>query len=158
MLGGSVVIENVFSIPGIGAILVSSINLKDIPQVMAITILFSFTFCLVTVSYTHLDVYKRQDHVGVSSRLGHEDILHYQELEPLQRLAGMVGVGLAQDRVFTHDQHALDFSVVGGIHRLRQDVYKRQREMIPEEVAEEAGLTAAVKGWTKKKPSPLSVP
>ncbi|MGI6163598.1 MAG: ABC transporter permease [Bacillota bacterium] len=49
MLGGSVVIENVFSIPGIGAILVSSINLKDIPQVMAITILFSFTFCLVMV-------------------------------------------------------------------------------------------------------------
>lgn len=49
MLGGSVVIENVFSIPGIGAILVKSINMKDIPQVMAITILFSFTFCLVMV-------------------------------------------------------------------------------------------------------------
>ncbi|MBQ7113696.1 MAG: ABC transporter permease [Clostridia bacterium] len=49
MLGGSVVIENVFSIPGIGSILVNSINLKDIPQVMAITIMFSFTFCLVMV-------------------------------------------------------------------------------------------------------------
>ncbi len=48
-LGGSVVIENVFSIPGIGNILVSSINKKDIPQVMAIVILFSLTFCLVMV-------------------------------------------------------------------------------------------------------------
>ncbi len=59
MLGGSVVIENVFSIPGIGAILVKSINMKDTPQVMAITILFSFTFCLVMVlvdiAYSMLD-------------------------------------------------------------------------------------------------------
>ena len=54
MLGGSVVIENVFSIPGIGAILVDSIQMKDIPQVMAITILFSFTFCLVMVWTLHI--------------------------------------------------------------------------------------------------------
>ncbi|MGI6661858.1 MAG: ABC transporter permease [Bacillota bacterium] len=48
-LGGSVVIENVFSIPGIGAILVDSIKKKDVPQVMAIVIIFSVTYCLVMV-------------------------------------------------------------------------------------------------------------
>ena len=49
MLGGSVVIENVFSIPGIGAILISSINIKDVPQVMSIVIVFAFTYCLIMV-------------------------------------------------------------------------------------------------------------
>lgn len=48
-LGGSVVIENLFAIPGIGAILLSSIHVNDIPQVMAIVIIFAFTYCLVMV-------------------------------------------------------------------------------------------------------------
>jgi len=59
MLGGSVVVENLFSIPGIGAILLSSILIKDIPQVMAIVIVFSFTYCMVMVgvdiAYAMLD-------------------------------------------------------------------------------------------------------
>ena len=59
MLGGSVVIENLFSIPGIGAILLSSIIIKDVPQVMAIVIVFSFTYCMIMVgvdiAYTLFD-------------------------------------------------------------------------------------------------------
>lgn len=75
MLGGSVVIENVFSIPGIGAILVKSINIKDVPQVMAITILFSFTFCLVMVlvdiAYSLLDPRVKAQYQAAGKRTVH---------------------------------------------------------------------------------------
>ena len=71
-LGGSVVIENLFSIPGIGAILLSSININDIPQVMAIVIVFAFAHCIVMILldmiYGLLDPRVKAQYAGVKKR------------------------------------------------------------------------------------------
>lgn len=46
-LGGAVLTETVFTIPGIGTLIVDAIRKKDIPQVMAAIIFLSSMFCLV---------------------------------------------------------------------------------------------------------------
>lgn len=46
-LSGAIIVESVFSIPGIGTLVVSSIRMKDIPQVMAATIFLATLFCLI---------------------------------------------------------------------------------------------------------------
>lgn len=45
-LGGTVVVENIFSIPGIGSLLLEAIKAKDVPIVMACTILLSLIYCV----------------------------------------------------------------------------------------------------------------
>lgn len=45
-LGNTVVVENIFSIPGIGSLMVDSIKAKDVPIVMAATILLSVIYCV----------------------------------------------------------------------------------------------------------------
>lgn len=45
-LGNTVVVENIFSIPGIGGLMVTSIKAKDVPIVMAATILLSAIYCV----------------------------------------------------------------------------------------------------------------
>ena len=44
MLGGTIVIESVFSLPGLGTLIVDAIRMKDIPLVMASVI---FSRCLI---------------------------------------------------------------------------------------------------------------
>lgn len=46
LMGGIVVIENVFNYPGMGSELVRAINRKDIPLLQAITVLIVFVFAL----------------------------------------------------------------------------------------------------------------
>jgi len=46
-LSGAIIVESVFSIPGIGTLIVNSIRTKDIPQVMASTIFLAALFCLI---------------------------------------------------------------------------------------------------------------
>lgn len=46
-LGGAVLTESVFTIPGIGTLIVEAIRKKDIPQVMAAIIFLSAMFCVV---------------------------------------------------------------------------------------------------------------
>jgi peptide/nickel transport system permease protein len=46
-LSGAIIVESVFSIPGIGTLVVSSIRMKDIPQVMAATLFLATLFCLI---------------------------------------------------------------------------------------------------------------
>ncbi len=59
MLGGTVLVENVFGMPGIGALLVDSIRMKDEPVVMGCVILLALFFCIVNlavdVSYAYID-------------------------------------------------------------------------------------------------------
>ncbi len=45
-LGGTVVVENIFSIPGIGNLMLTAIKAKDVPIVMACTILLSLIYCI----------------------------------------------------------------------------------------------------------------
>lgn len=73
MLGGAVVVENVFSIPGIGKILVDSIKIKDIPQVMSIVIMFSAVYCsamvFVDFAYALLDPRVKAKYQVVKNKL-----------------------------------------------------------------------------------------
>jgi peptide/nickel transport system permease protein len=59
LLSGAVVIENVFAIPGLGSLLVSSVNARDFPIIQALTLLFGVAVVLVglvaDVVYAALD-------------------------------------------------------------------------------------------------------
>ena len=47
LLGGSVITESVFSMPGLGSLTITAIRSKDIPQVMACVLLMAALFCLI---------------------------------------------------------------------------------------------------------------
>jgi peptide/nickel transport system permease protein len=59
LLGGTIVTEAVFGMPGLGSLLLSSIRMKDIPMVMGCVIFLAFTFSVVTlivdISYGFFD-------------------------------------------------------------------------------------------------------
>lgn len=50
MLGGTVLVETVFSLPGLGAFIILSIRQKDVPQVMAAIIFLALMFCLILLA------------------------------------------------------------------------------------------------------------
>lgn len=58
-LGGAVIIETVFGIPGLGMLIVTSIRQKDTPSVMAATLFLAVLFCLVMlivdILYAYID-------------------------------------------------------------------------------------------------------
>ena len=72
LLGGAVVIETVFSLPGLGNMIVTSIRTKDVPQVMAGTLFIAFLFCLVLlivdVAYALIDPRIRTRYTSTSRR------------------------------------------------------------------------------------------
>ena len=49
LLGGSVVVETVFSWPGIGQLLVQSVDFRDYPTVQALMLLFSLEFIVINL-------------------------------------------------------------------------------------------------------------
>jgi peptide/nickel transport system permease protein len=49
LISGTVVIENVFAIPGLGSLLVSSIQMRDFPTISALTLLFGVIVILVNL-------------------------------------------------------------------------------------------------------------
>jgi peptide/nickel transport system permease protein len=59
LISGAVVIENVFSIPGLGSLMVTSIIARDYPVIVALTLVFGaiviFVNLLVDLSYAILD-------------------------------------------------------------------------------------------------------
>jgi len=59
LLGGVVVVETVFSWPGVGRLVFYSINQRDIPVVQATVVIFSFVFVglnlVVDLIYARLD-------------------------------------------------------------------------------------------------------
>ncbi|MDO4633633.1 MAG: ABC transporter permease [Eubacteriales bacterium] len=58
-LGGAIIAETVFSIPGMGRLMVNAINQKDIPMVMGATLFLAFIFSmivlLVDILYAFID-------------------------------------------------------------------------------------------------------
>lgn len=47
LLGGTVIIESIFAMPGLGTLMINAIRTKDIPQVMGSVLFLSALFCLV---------------------------------------------------------------------------------------------------------------
>ena len=47
MLGGTIIVEQVFGLPGLGTLVIKAILMKDIPQVMAVTIFLAIMFCII---------------------------------------------------------------------------------------------------------------
>ncbi|HPF30665.1 MAG TPA: ABC transporter permease subunit, partial [Lachnospiraceae bacterium] len=60
MIAGSIVVEQVFNIPGLGRILLSSISNRDYPVVEAVIVLIAF---LVVITNFLVDLlYRKMDH------------------------------------------------------------------------------------------------
>lgn len=59
LLGGTVIIETVYAIPGLGTLVVSAIRTKDAPMVMFSVMLMSALFCLIMLAvdliYAYID-------------------------------------------------------------------------------------------------------
>ena len=59
LIGGSVIIEQIFSLPGTGRLLVDALGKRDYPMMSAINLIFAtavvFTNLLVDISYAYLD-------------------------------------------------------------------------------------------------------
>lgn len=49
LLGGSIVVETVFSWPGVGRLLVNSVSLRDYPVIQALILLFSIQFIVINL-------------------------------------------------------------------------------------------------------------
>ncbi|MDR1538855.1 MAG: ABC transporter permease [Clostridiales bacterium] len=68
IFGGSVVIENVFSIPGVGNYMVTAINNRDYPIVMScvifLAIIFSFVMLLVDIAFAYIDPRIKAQYMG----------------------------------------------------------------------------------------------
>ena len=59
MIGGVVVTETVFNIPGVGRLVVDAIQKRDYPVIQGVTLVFAAVYVLVNllidISYTFLD-------------------------------------------------------------------------------------------------------
>ncbi len=70
-LGGSMVIENVFSIPGMGMYLTQAINNRDYPVVRSVVVILSIFFgvviMLVDVAYAYVDPRIKSQYTGNTS-------------------------------------------------------------------------------------------
>ena len=59
LLGGTLIIEQVFAIPGLGSLMITSVRSKDVPMVMAgvlfVALLGGFIHLLVDVGYVYID-------------------------------------------------------------------------------------------------------
>lgn len=59
LLGGTILTEAVYSMPGIGTLMITAIRMKDIPQVMAAVIFLAALFCIimlvVDLIYAYID-------------------------------------------------------------------------------------------------------
>ena len=72
MMGGAIVIENVFSIPGMGQYIVTAINSRDYNviqgSVIVLAILFSLIILLIDLIYAYIDPRIKAQYVGTKRR------------------------------------------------------------------------------------------
>lgn len=70
VVAGSVVIESIFSIPGIGMLMLSAINNRDYPLIQGVVLVLSLFICvinlLVDLAYAAVDPRIKAQYVGVS--------------------------------------------------------------------------------------------
>ena len=73
-LGGTVVIENVFAIPGLGLYLVNGINQRDYPvvrgTVVVLALLFSIVMLAVDLCYAYIDPRIKAQYEGQQKKRG----------------------------------------------------------------------------------------
>lgn len=67
LLGGTILVESVFSMPGVGMLMLNAIRMKDIPQVMGTVIFLAVLFCIimliVDIVYAFIDPRLRSRYV-----------------------------------------------------------------------------------------------
>ena len=49
LLGGTVIAESIFGMPGLGTVIINAVNAKDVPVVMACTIFLAAIFSVLVV-------------------------------------------------------------------------------------------------------------
>lgn len=49
LLGGTVITESIFGMPGLGTLIINAVNSKDVPMVMAATVFLAALFCVLVV-------------------------------------------------------------------------------------------------------------
>lgn len=72
VVGGSFIIESVFSIPGIGMLLLSAINTRDFPTIQGTVLVLSFFVCIINlltdVAYAYVDPRIKSQYAGKKRR------------------------------------------------------------------------------------------
>lgn len=72
LLGGTMIVESVFALPGLGTLAVTSVNMMDIPMVMCEVLFISFTIgimnLLVDVLYVYIDPRLKSQFVSESRK------------------------------------------------------------------------------------------
>ena len=72
VVGGSFIIESIFSIPGIGMLLLSAINTRDFPTIQGTVLVLSFFVCIINlvvdVAYAYVDPRIKSQYEGVSKK------------------------------------------------------------------------------------------
>ncbi len=72
VVGGSFIIESVFSIPGIGMLLLTAINTRDYPAIQGTVLVLSFFVCIINlltdIAYAYADPRIKSQYVGGKSR------------------------------------------------------------------------------------------
>lgn len=69
-MGGAMICETVFSIPGMGTLMITSVRQKDIPMVMASVMFVAFAISminlLIDILYSYIDPRIKSQYVKVS--------------------------------------------------------------------------------------------
>lgn len=72
VMGGSVIIETIFSVPGLGSYMMSGINARDYPVINGCVIVLSLSICimnlLVDIAYAYVDPRIRSQYTSVKKR------------------------------------------------------------------------------------------
>ncbi len=70
LLGGTILTESVFAMPGLGMLMLTSIRMKDLPLVMAAVVFLAALFCIsmlvVDIIYAYVDPRLRSRYVGAA--------------------------------------------------------------------------------------------
>jgi peptide/nickel transport system permease protein len=74
LLGGTILTESVFAMPGLGTLMLNSIRMKDMPQVMATVVFLASLFCVamlaVDLIYAYVDPRLRSRYAGAKRAKG----------------------------------------------------------------------------------------